>query len=387
MRKAYKSVLVAVPISLAIALPSLAGKVRYVSIESALEGDVPIVVSAEGGGVNIDFGQTDEEIYKVRIDDPSRVVIDHCLVTKSCQDGKPEPNIALFRVDIPQEDIPAVKTTQLTVLTRDKSGQSNTYIFPVTVSSKPSPYNKFVIGSSRSIKSNGAIGSVNVAAGVARMESNKTLVDPQLKGRASKFVQLVEQGVPARRAAIKAGISSDLRKRIEMESSVQLKAEKQFRGALLSVPDAPIPVRQQSDQVLVPPHQEMPKKTKRKAKQVVLKSDKPLPPSMISSATVAVLPKAKVFVPTRYKSLTAHVLANAISNGLIVAYNKNDSSITSKRYKFNTAIRKFRAQKTSQESAISKIPGIAKASGLTIQDLEKVLVYAGIPHEVLKQKN
>lgn len=104
--------------------PAWAGRVLRVSAEAAQEGNVPITVHVEGGGVLLDFAPTGERIEKISIDDPSRVVVNHCLVTKSCGD-RPSPIIRLFRsAGINFQDIPAAKTTMLSVETIDSQGDT-----------------------------------------------------------------------------------------------------------------------------------------------------------------------------------------------------------------------------------------------------------------------
>ena len=93
--------------------PADASRVRRISAQSAQEGNVPIAVFVEGGGVLLDFSPTGELIQKISLDDPSRVVVDHCLVTKSCG-NRPSPIIRLFRsAGIAFKDIPSAKVTML----------------------------------------------------------------------------------------------------------------------------------------------------------------------------------------------------------------------------------------------------------------------------------
>jgi hypothetical protein len=191
--------------------PVFAGGSRNVSREDALNGRVPLVVAVEGGGVNLDFSQTGETIQKIMIDDPSKVVVDHCLVSKGCG-SFPEPVIRLIRGNIPQESIPPAKTTQLTVLTRDASGEWSTYIFPVKPSTKPADITKFVIGGTTTPTGRGSerVDFAVAALGARQAQSQQLLVDPKLKGRVRTYLQLVQGGVPTRKAAQKAKISKDL---------------------------------------------------------------------------------------------------------------------------------------------------------------------------------
>jgi hypothetical protein len=101
---------IALPLVLALSLPAVAGTSKNVTQEDALDGRVPVVVAAEGGGTVIDFGETGETIQKVSLDDPSKVIVDY---------SAPLPVIRLFRGNISSGDIPSVRKTQLTVVTQD----------------------------------------------------------------------------------------------------------------------------------------------------------------------------------------------------------------------------------------------------------------------------
>jgi hypothetical protein len=231
--------------------PVFAGGSRNVSREDALNGRVPLVVAVEGGGVNLDFSQTGETIQKIMIDDPSKVVVDHCLVSKGCG-SFPEPVIRLIRGNIPQESIPPAKTTQLTVLTRDALGEWSTYIFPVKPSTKPADITKFVIGGTDAPAGRGSerVDFAVAALGARQAQSQQVLVDPRLKGRVRTYLQLVQGGVPTRKAAQKAKISKDLVARLtqlgnqrvaQLESQAKVARSVQLPTAPTS-PDTPIAV-------------------------------------------------------------------------------------------------------------------------------------------------
>ena len=110
----------AFPLVLALSLPAFAGFSKNVTQEDALDGRVPVVVAAEGGGTILDFSETQETIKKVTIDDPSKVIVDYT---------SPLPVVRLFRGNISTDDIPSVKKTQLTVVTQDSDKGYHTYIF------------------------------------------------------------------------------------------------------------------------------------------------------------------------------------------------------------------------------------------------------------------
>jgi hypothetical protein len=208
--------------------PADASRVRRISAQAAQEGNVPIAVFVEGGGVLLDFSPTGELIQKISLDDPSRVVVDHCLVTKSCG-NRPSPIIRLFRsAGIAFKDIPSAKVTMLSVETIDPQGEYHSYIFPLTTGAGRSTISKVLVGDgddaptsrpsnggtlTRSTLSPTAPSAVALGAKVAESESQ--LVDPLLKGRVRQYLQLTNGGMSSKRAARKAGISMALVARLD----------------------------------------------------------------------------------------------------------------------------------------------------------------------------
>ncbi|NJQ97693.1 MAG: hypothetical protein HC784_08740 [Hydrococcus sp. CSU_1_8] len=187
------------------ALPVFAGGAKNITVNDALNGRVPVVVSAEGGGVVIDLGQLDEDIQKATIDDQSKVIAD---TTKGI------PVVRLFRANIPVKDVPSVKSTQLLIVTRTKDGAWNTYIFPVTISSKPAAYTKFTVGGQAEVNTNSTVATAQ--AGFTQAQQKKTLVDPRLKGRVRIYLSHLRAGDSPRQARKKAGISKPLADKIDM---------------------------------------------------------------------------------------------------------------------------------------------------------------------------
>lgn len=240
-----KTRLILVPLASAIALgvipPAAASRVRNVSAEDAQKGNVSITVHIEGGGVSLDFSPTQERIEDIAIDDPSRVVVDHCLVTNSCSD-RPSPIIRLFRSSgIKFPDIPAAKTTLLSVETTDSQGEYHLYTFPVTIGSNSSSVSKIVIGgdTGENTFSGGALASATAAKtvtlGAREAESKTYLVDPQLKGRIRGFIGLLQNGMSSATAAQKAGISPKLVARLEQLGLARASKSKVKQVSTLSV--------------------------------------------------------------------------------------------------------------------------------------------------------
>ena len=277
----------AVPLALACALPALAGVSRNVTQEDAAEGRVSVVVAAEGGGVVLDFSETQQTLLKVTLDDPSKVVVDY---------SSPLPVVRLFRGNIPAPDVPSVSKTQLTVVTQDSDKQYHTYIFSVLPSVKPATYTKFVIGGEvQHQKRGGFTDASNVsnvlssaARGIRQAEQQQTLVDPQLKGRVREYLQLTQSGLPQRKAAHKAGVSMALVQRLAAlgQSSTPLAVSPVpvvSRPAPRSAPDltavvvpvAPVasrPVAQQIPKPIVKPSQVVKVKLIKAAKQQLVQT-------------------------------------------------------------------------------------------------------------------
>ena len=206
-----KRVLLTPVVLLSLATPAFAGVATTVSLQDALSGRVKITVATEGGGTILDFSQTGEKIEKITIDDPSKVMTDHCLISKSCN-GHPEPIVRLLRVNIPDKDIPAARSTQLTVMTSDESGQWNSYIFSVTPSTKPSVYTKYLIGGHLTPSRSNDLSAA--AYGVRQAQQRGLLADPALKGRILTYLRLKQTGISDRVAAKKAGVSMALVSRL-----------------------------------------------------------------------------------------------------------------------------------------------------------------------------
>jgi hypothetical protein len=285
--------LIALPLSLLAALPAVAGISKSVSVEDALDGRVPIVVAAEGGGVNLDFSETGETVQKVTLDDTSKVLVDF---------DKSLPIVRLFRGNIASKDVPSAKTTQLSVTTKDADGDFHLYIFPVTTSSKPAIFTKFLIGGVTRRKGNND--SSTAALGVKIAEQNKTLVDPKLKGRVALYVKLRSGGMSDLKAAKRAQISRALAKRLD--DLGQSAPSSVAQSPILSVPRIEIPKGQNAVRPaisLAPPPQ---------SDAVLRPVDKPESP-------VRPLPKPVAKTATAPKTLDGQAYAGALLKGLNAA--------------------------------------------------------------------
>lgn len=399
--------------------PADASRVRRISAQAAQEGNVPIAVFVEGGGVLLDFSPTGELIQKISLDDPSRVVVDHCLVTKSCG-NRPSPIIRLFRsAGIAFKDIPSAKVTMLSVETTDAQGEYHSYIFPLTTGAGRSTISKVLVGDGddapTSRPSNGGTLTRStpsptvpsaVALGAKVAESESQLVDPLLKGRVRQYLQLTNGGMSSKRAARKAGISMALVARLDRlgqsaissrpSASTQANVPPQPEISVIPVP-APPPLKQSPSRFAQSP---FPKSKKVSAKRktvtpavavipVEVKVDKLESVSFspktngifwttptfeakptISPIEVKPVPKsepialvqppvAPALPMVKPKAISRHDYANALQLGLVKARQNREIRYGSSRwYRVNGAIRLLR-RGGSVEKAIS-VSGLKK---------------------------
>lgn len=386
---------IALPLATAMAMgilsPAFAGRVRYVSATAAEEGSVSISVHIEGGGVLLDFSATGEQIKQISIDDASRVVVDHCLVSRSC-DAQPSPIIRLFRSKgVKQQDIPMAKTTLLSVQTVDTQGQYHSYPFPITTPNNGSSVSKIVIGGAseedslrRGALTRNPIDPSTIALGAREAETKSLLVDPQLKARIQNYLQLLQSGLSSRKAAENAGISQDLVARLEQlgqGKAVVAKARKQV-PAQPSIPKSPIIAC--SSPAPPPPtpqivlKQQVPAQPSNPKSPIVAHPSPPPPqqptPQIVSkkvdigkiASTRPTLPKLQM-APTNpnYKPNENHLKANALVRGLSIAKHQKKISTTIAA-RVQDVIYNLR-----KGEAISVA---AKRSGVPMQTIDQLLV-------------
>lgn len=398
MQPFVKTFSLSVVLSAATLSPAWAERVLRVSSVAAQEGNVPITVHIEGGGVLIDFAPTDERITKISIDDPSQVVVDHCLVTKSCND-LPSPVIRLFRSSgINFQDIPAAKTTMLSVETIDAQGNYHSYPFPVTIGAGHSLVSKILIGEddvndspfNTSTVARNRVTPAVIALGVEEAESQSFLVDPQLKARIRNYLALIESGTSSAKATNRAGISADLVARLvqlgqskvgeaEARQSVALRPslpldsnlrvtdrpQHKIDGHTQSQPAiskptpsiAPVPVANSTPPTSVPDNNQT--QYFEESKSPVTSPALTTTPSPKSPATVT---------STTYQPAKNHLQANALVKGLIIARRRNsiDNAIAAK---VQDAIANLRSGKDIATAAI--------VSGVGIDKINELLSLAG----------
>jgi hypothetical protein len=109
-----------------LALPGQGVSVRRVTPEQAATGQVSIVVEP-ASGTTINFADTGEIIYRVWLDDPSRLTVDF--------DGPVETGARVIHLRLVEglsfDNLPSGSSTLLTIVTRDGPA-TKTYIFPIT---------------------------------------------------------------------------------------------------------------------------------------------------------------------------------------------------------------------------------------------------------------
>lgn len=403
--------------------PARAERVLRVSSVAAQEGNVPITVHIEGGGVLIDFAPTDERITDISIDDPSQIVVDHCLVTKSCS-NPPSPIIRLFRSSgINFQNIPAAKTTMLSVETIDAQGNYHSYPFPVTIGTGQSLVSKILIEEEDANDSFFNTGTLTrntvtptiITLGVEEAESKSFLVDPQLKARVRNYLALLESGTSSKKAAQRAGISTDLVARLVQLGQAKV-WEAEVRQPVALHPNSP-PLNS-NVLVTVPPnnktyghtHSQPTMVTKRTAvgiakptssttpvpvvnstpptsvldnstsqnidesKPAIVEptsSTTPLPKSPVTKPAPSIVPLPKppvtVIIKPNYQPAKNHLQANALVKGLIIAKRRNsiDNTIAAKVQDVIGNLRKGKDINTA-----------AKRSGVGIDKINELLSLA-----------
>ena len=121
-----------------LANPSVAIQVNNISssIAEGKTGAIPSLKVWAGAGLNLNFVATGEYIYKVWIDDPSRITLDFDLPIDSGQ----AQIIHLRRIHgLEFENLPATASTILTVVAQSREGEKKLYQFQIGYGSgKPS---------------------------------------------------------------------------------------------------------------------------------------------------------------------------------------------------------------------------------------------------------
>jgi hypothetical protein len=119
-------------------IPSYATSVRTVTTVQAngsVDGKLTDVPVAKGFGVNIDFNETGERIYRVWMDDPSRIVFDTDVPLSSTGAASESAGATIIHLKqvntIEFEGLPRTGSTLMTVVTQTSDGKNRSYQFRV----------------------------------------------------------------------------------------------------------------------------------------------------------------------------------------------------------------------------------------------------------------
>ena len=187
-----------------------------------LNPPVPIPISlAPGYGVNISFKGLQQFIEYVSLDNPAFATYE---VIGS--EETPGSIIHLRRIDpIKIEGLPNTQKTELTIVTRDQSGQQHIYIFEVSRAASPtvvliSFYRQIIeaknacgtteLDAEIATKRNSHITS-SLKRGMALAQAQGFLqVNSPLIPRVNNFIELMNCGMSIRQASSGAGVSKEL---------------------------------------------------------------------------------------------------------------------------------------------------------------------------------
>ncbi|MEL6326898.1 MAG: hypothetical protein AAFQ61_08345 [Cyanobacteria bacterium J06626_23] len=125
-----------------IATPAQAQLRQTHPASAAIEGSVRVTVWA-GSGTNIDFSDLGESVYRIWLDDPSRITVD---TDNDLLDGGGAQVIHLRRIEgVDFEGLPATAQTLLTVATVNQARQTTLYQFPVFYSTGVPDYSTIAL--------------------------------------------------------------------------------------------------------------------------------------------------------------------------------------------------------------------------------------------------
>lgn len=208
-------------IALMVAYPLFPARSQVESTFSSraqgLKGTLPTIKVWSGSGVNLSFIPTGETITKVWIDDPSKVTLDFdrplCGGGQGrCQPGAGPKIIHLRRVyGIKFPNLPQAKTTLLSVVTQNRTGQEKLNLFRVAIASGTPQYSAFLVYPDSQGKPTLQVGDrivplTTITSGMRIAESRRILM-PNLKVKVLNFMALANNGIPVTQAAQQAGVS------------------------------------------------------------------------------------------------------------------------------------------------------------------------------------
>ncbi|MGD1944280.1 MAG: hypothetical protein ACFB0G_23530 [Leptolyngbyaceae cyanobacterium] len=210
---------------------------------AAIEGSVSVTVWP-GSGTNIDFSALGESVYRVWLDDPSRITVD----TDSDLSGGAQV-IHLRRIEgVDFAGLPATARTLLTVATIDPSRQTTLYQFPIFYDTGAPDYSTIaltlpsapVVADPRIPLSAAPFGGVTVDAietGLAvAIREGKIAADGPLATRVNDYIALIRQGSTPAAAAAATGVEVPV---IEALAAASMR--------VATEPESPVPVIEVAD--------------------------------------------------------------------------------------------------------------------------------------------
>ena len=221
-----------------IAMPVQAQLRQTHPASAAIEGSVAVTVWP-GSGTNIDFSGLGESVYRIWLDDPSRITVD---TDNNLLDGGGAQVIHLRRIEgVDFAGLPSTAQTLLTVATVNQARQTTLYQFPVLYSAGTPAYSTIALTLPPApmvpeplVQASGMPGGVTletVQLGLtAFIQEGTVTADGPLAERVKTFISLVQNGSTSAEAAITAEVDMGV---IEALAARGLTEEAATREAIL----------------------------------------------------------------------------------------------------------------------------------------------------------
>ena len=206
-----------------LANPSLAIEVNNMSSSQAegRTGDIPRLQVWPGAGLNLNFVAMGEYIYKVWLDDPSRITIDFDLPIDTGQ----AQIVHLRRIEGLEFDyLPATASTILTVVAQTRQGQRKIYQFQIgygsakpryaSVNINPDPRPQLRQVQARRQLQQRQIEQLEQGLAIA-MAHNQSSQNEQVFSRVETMLSFMRSGMTAEVAAKRVNLSLSVIKQLE----------------------------------------------------------------------------------------------------------------------------------------------------------------------------
>lgn len=214
---------------------------------AAIEGGVSVTVWP-GSGTNIDFSGLGESVYRIWLDDPSRITVD---TDNDLLDGGGAQVIHLRRIEgVDFAGLPTTAQTLLTVATVNRARQTTLYQFPVFYSTGTPAYSTIALTlppASRAPAPRiqlaaaplGGASLETLQLGLAALIREGTIAaDGPLVERVKTFKSLVRNGETPVEAAGTAGVNMRVIETLAARGLVEEAATRDDRLLELTEPDA-----------------------------------------------------------------------------------------------------------------------------------------------------